>query len=170
MAGSLLLTIFSILNVVGMIIYGWILNTFDLFPGMNTLEISGLDLLILFIVTFTVTITALGLGIAITSSASDKKTAETGYNMAIAMPYAIIAVVLLINGLPTGFSPLYLIPWTHANAIMVKGLFPNSELAATFTAYIWLDILLHILIMLLFVLISFLIVIKIRGRIFMIRS
>ena len=169
-AGGLLLTIFSIMNVVGMIIYGWVLNTFDLFPGMNTLEISGLDLLILFIVTFSVTITALCLCIAITSSASDKKTAETGYNMAIAMPYAIIAVVLLINGLPTGFSPLYLIPWTHANAIMVKGLFPNSELASTFTAYIWMDILVHILVMFAFVLVSFLIVIKIRSRIFMIRS
>lgn len=165
-AGSLLFSAYAIVNSIGLKLFALTIQKFDLFPTMPPFEISVYEMLIYFIMLFLTGSTAIGLGITITSFAKTKKSAEGMYMVTIAVPYIVIAMLILITGIPSGWSALYIIPWVHGNAILTKGLFPQNDMIQLITPYAWLDIIIHILFMVFFVIISFILLLVFKDRIF----
>ncbi|MCY3413478.1 MAG: ABC transporter permease [Candidatus Heimdallarchaeota archaeon] len=169
LSGSIFLSIFSVVNIFGMLLFNFLSkviyensNVEGEFQDMN---LSFGDIMLIFLVILLVATTAYGLGIAITSAVKDSRSAGGTYNLVIAMPFAILALIILINGIPDGIHPLYLIPWTHALAILVKYLFPNSDMASKITPYIGLDIFLHAVILVAFIFLSFAISAKLQDKV-----
>jgi ABC-type Na+ efflux pump permease subunit len=165
-ASSLLLGIFSLLTSLGLYLYVFIVKQIDKFSEVGAEYPLFTDVLILFVAVWITSITGLTLGISLTSGVKDRRNVNTAYNLPVLMPFAIIAILVLMNGFPEGFSFLYLIPWTHSLAIAYKGLFPNSPQVVLLTGSMGLDMLIHVGALLLTIIICVIIAAKIQERIF----
>ena len=165
-ASSLLLGIFSLFASLGIYLYVFLVKQIDKFSEVGVEYPLFTDVLILFVAVWITSITALTLGISLTSGVKDRRNVNTAYNLPVVMPFAILAMLILMNGFPEGFSYIYLIPWTHSLGIAYKGLFPNSPQIVLLTGNIGLDMLIHFGALILTTIICVIIAAKIQERIF----
>lgn len=121
--------------------------------------------------TFMTAVLGLGLGIAVTARMKEKRVAEQTYSFAIVIPVAVIALIFLFAEVE-GLSPLYIIPWTHSFAILLKGLFPQTVGNNFITSSMTLDIVFHVVALILFIFLTLLLSSKVfdeEGSIFKLR-
>jgi ABC-type Na+ efflux pump permease subunit len=167
--GAILLSIFSIMNIMGLFIYDVVVGVTGIRDKINVMEvnITPLNIVFLFASIYLTAVVALALGISITSRIKDVRTTETSYNMVMLIPFAIIAIALLIAD-PGPYHPLFILPWPHAIAIIFKGLYPNSFLTETITGNYTFDVVIHIIVLIIYALVSIGIAafLSERGKIF----
>jgi ABC-type Na+ efflux pump permease subunit len=167
LAGMVLIGIFAFFNLIGLFIYDFIMKKVveqvdsDLVFGFDlsfrtVISILGMIILSAFI--------AIGIGISIASLTKDSRTSETAYMAVMMAPALIIGFMSLLGLLPNEWSPLHLIPWTHAIQVMNKGMFPGTYAHLTLTGSVLLDIVVHLAYLLFFVIMSIFIASKIFGR------
>jgi ABC-type transport system involved in multi-copper enzyme maturation permease subunit len=157
LAATVVVAVFSIINLIGMIMYSSIMKE-GLDRGLDIpafgLDLSISSILIMYVIMFISAFSAIGIGIAAASQAKDVRTAETTYNMIMIMPLALLGFPILIFGIPSNLNPLYLIPWTNIFAIFYKIIYPKTYESQTITNSILLDIVLHFLYLVIFVILS----------------
>ncbi len=153
---SLVLTgVFAIANIVGMLIFA------ELAKGQ--FEIGATEILAVTAVLVLTSFVATGVGISIASFAKDSKTATGYYQAVLLIPTMFVGFSTLFGGLPP-LGPIYLIPFIHSIAVLEKAMFPKTLESSSITGDIFLDIILHIIYLLVFVIASFLIAARVFDR------
>jgi len=152
LGGAILLLGFSFMNIVGLFLYKYYMDFTHYYEKVNMLQIQITlpRVFFMFCSIYLTTLVALALGIAITSRMKEVRTAETTYNFVMLIPFAIIALSVLIMD-PEPYNPIFLLPWPHSIAIIFKGMYPNSFLTNTMTGSYTGDIFIHIAFLLVYV-------------------
>ncbi len=174
LAGMVLVTIFAVMNMVGLMGFSFILGMADSAGpgGVNISEVYSIDLtfgllLLIGISMFLSAFVAIGIGISIASLTKDVRSAESLYTMLMMVPAIIVGMTSMIGGLPelsfggTGIF-LYIIPWSHAVAILQKGMYPQTYASSALTGSIATDLIFHLGYLVVVILIS----IYIASRVF----
>jgi ABC-type Na+ efflux pump permease subunit len=174
LAGMVLVTIFAVMNMVGLMGFSFILGMADSADpgGVNISEVYSFDptfglLLLIGISMFLSAFVAIGIGISIASLTKDVRSAESLYTMLMMVPAIIVGMTSMIGGLPelsfggTGIF-LYIIPWSHAVAILQKGMYPQTYASSALTGSIATDLIFHLGFLVVVILIS----IYIASRVF----
>ncbi|PWI47484.1 hypothetical protein CEE45_11760 [Candidatus Heimdallarchaeota archaeon B3_Heim] len=156
LAGMVLVSIFAVMNMVGLMGFSFILGLADS-GGSEAYNVSAmysinptLNLLLLVGITmFLSAFVAIGIGISIASLTKDVRSAESLYSMVMMVPSLIVGMTSLFGALPEqSFGGagilLYLIPWSHAIAILSKGLYPQTYASSAITGSIATDLLFHL--------------------------
>ncbi|MCK5344085.1 MAG: ABC transporter permease subunit, partial [Candidatus Heimdallarchaeota archaeon] len=156
LAGMVLVSIFAVMNMVGLVGFSFILGLADS-GGSEAYNVSAmysinptLNLLLLVGITmFLSAFVAIGIGISIASLTKDVRSAESLYSMVMMVPSLIVGMTSLFGALPEqSFGGagilLYLIPWSHAIAILSKGLYPQTYASSAITGSIATDLLFHL--------------------------
>lgn len=147
-AGLIMTGVFAIMNLVGLSLYNVIVGEEG---AINA------DLTQMIAITFVLMITsfvALGFGKVIASFSKDQKTASTVYQLIMLVPTMLVGFTTLFNGVPETLDILYLVPWVHSMAVLMKGLYPLTFANSTLFGSIGLDLLFHLGYLLLFVIIT----------------
>jgi sodium transport system permease protein len=167
-AGMGLVTIFSFMNILGLMLYQTLINQANLQTDTEVLgaavNLGPAALVSIFFMILLTSFASIGLGICIASLISDTRTAESAYTLIMMVPAMIVGFAAMYGSLPEGFSLLLLIPWTHSLLILNKGLFPQTYADYALTSSIHMDILVHIGFLLVFVAVSLYIASKLFDR------
>ncbi len=152
-AGLMLVSIFALSNVIGMLLYGAMLQFGWQFVVPDSLsenvtfqsvsesgfffDTTVLTIIVVLVAMFMTSFLSIGLGIAITSFSKDVRTAESMYQFIMMIPTFGIGLIGMFVGIPeylgTAGYLLYLIPFTHTVALINKFLFfPASPLELMF--------------------------------------
>lgn len=164
-AGMVLLAIFSVMNFVGAVVFSALIGTSNAFVAIE----PSLTLFILVAVTmFLSAFVNVGTGISIASLAKDVRSAESTYGL-LWIGAMGVGAIGMTGALPEQFFGeigifLYLLPWTHSIALLMKGLFPQTYASAALTGSIATDILLHLGYMVVFIAICLFIASKVFER------
>ena len=128
-AGMILVVVFTLMNIVGMFFYNFILAEFVPKGVQSSTTISdvlsiNLDFTSVIAISITMFLSAfisIGIGIAIASLTKDVRTSESMYNVLLMLPSLLVGLLGMFGGLPEHLGQagllLYLIPWSHASAI-----------------------------------------------------
>lgn len=157
LAGMVLIGIFTLMNIVGLFIFSALINSIGTLGGNGAAEgyaaifaiDTSLKLVILAsVMMFLSAFVAIGIGISIASLTKDVRSAESMYNMFMLLPSLAVGMITLGGGIPEqSFGGagvvLYIIPWTHALAILSKGLYPQTYASSALTGSIPLDLVFH---------------------------
>jgi len=156
LAGMVLVGIFAVMNMVGLMGFSYIMGLADSgdsgaynVSSMYSIDVSFNLLLLVGITMFLSAFVAIGIGISIASLTKDVRSAESLYSMVMMVPSLIVGMTSLFGALPEqSFGGagilLYLIPWSHAIAILSKGLYPQTYASSAITGSIATDLLLHL--------------------------
>jgi len=178
LAGMVLIGIFTIMNIVGLFIFSTLINSIGTLGGSEAAEgyastfaiDTSLTLVILASVMMLLSaFVAIGIGISIASLTKDVRSAESLYNMFMLLPSLAVGMITLGGGIPEqSFGGagviLYIIPWTHALAILTKGLYPQTYASSALTGSIPLDLVFHFGYMILLIFVFLFIASKIFER------
>jgi ABC-type Na+ efflux pump permease subunit len=156
LAGMVLVGIFAVMNMVGLIGFSFVLDLADSgdsgaynVSSMYSID-PTLDLLLLVGITmFLSAFVAIGIGISIASLTKDVRSAESLYSLVMMVPSLVVGMTSLFGALPEqSFGGagilLYLIPWSHAIAILSKGLYPQTYASSAITGSIATDLIFHL--------------------------
>ncbi|MHA2502198.1 MAG: ABC transporter permease [Candidatus Kariarchaeaceae archaeon] len=146
-AGLIMSGVFAVMNVVGIFMFNLIVGE------EGALDVSAGQLAAISFVLLLTSFVALGFGVAIASFAKDQRTASTMYQMIMLIPAMLIGFTALFNGVPETLDLLYLVPWTHSVAVLMKGLFPQTFANSTLFGSIAMDLVFHLAYLMFFVLI-----------------
>lgn len=165
-AGLGILLIFTFFNVIGVIIYGEIMkyNAKVYEDEMYNVDISGTMIISIILMILLTSFVALSIGISIASFMKNTQNAEGLYVAVMLFPAVIVGMITLMGSMPTGLTWIYIIPWMHSIAILNKGMYPSTYANSTITGAIWLDMLFHLGVLLLFALASLVIASKLFSR------
>ena len=157
LAGMVLIGIFTLMNIIGLFIFSALINSIGTLGGSEAAEgyaatfaiDTSLKLVILAsVMMFLSAFVAIGIGISLASLTKDVRSAESMYNMFMLLPSLAVGMITLGGGIPEqSFGGagvvLYIIPWTHALAILSKGLYPQTYASSALTGSIPLDLVFH---------------------------
>ena len=136
-AGMVLVGVFALMNLIGMVLYNYIITEYSNLPqNINqlssfglVLDLSPMTLVAITIAMFLSAFIAIGIGISIASLTKDVRTSESLYSTILMIPSLIVGMAGMFGGVPESFGRegvvLYIIPWSHALAIFQKILRPN---------------------------------------------
>ncbi|MCY3410545.1 MAG: ABC transporter permease [Candidatus Heimdallarchaeota archaeon] len=163
-AGVSLMGLFSLANIVG-------LNFFKIMvSNAQQEEISSMgtaltpELIALVSASmFLSGLVSIGLGIAIVSMVNDVKAAENVYVFSMMVPAIAVVSLVMSGGLPESIWP-YLIPWSNTLAILIKLLYPVTYEYSMLSSSMGLDIVLHFLYLIVFMIVSLIIAGKMFNR------
>ncbi len=154
LAGMVLVSIFAVMNMVGLLGFSFVISLADTGSEFNAAEMYAIDptVIMLFLIGLTMFLSAfvsIGIGISIASLTKDVRSAESLYSMVMLLPSMIVGMSSMFGSLPEeSFGGagivLYLIPWSHAIAILSKGLYPQTYASSAITGSIPGDLLLHL--------------------------
>ncbi|MHA1975441.1 MAG: ABC transporter permease [Candidatus Hodarchaeales archaeon] len=154
LAGMVLVSIFAVMNMIGLLGFSFVLGLGDTGGDFNTAELYTIDpsLILLVLIGVTMFLSAfvsIGIGISVASLTKDVRSAESLYSMIMLLPSMIVGMSAMFGSLPEqSFGGagivLYLIPWSHAIAILSKGLYPQTYAKTAITGSIPLDLLFHL--------------------------
>ncbi|MFW9928231.1 MAG: ABC transporter permease [Candidatus Thorarchaeota archaeon] len=127
-AGMILVSIFAIMNIVGMFLYNRIIGSL---PNTSTqsefslvIDLNPITIIAITLAMFLSAFVGIGIGISIASLTKDVRTSESIYNTGLMIPSMLIGVIGLAGGTPESYGTagylLYLIPWSHTLAIFQK--------------------------------------------------
>lgn len=157
-AGMVLVSIFAIMNLVGMALFGFIMSEFT--PTTNGIEeadtLLSLDLSVtaipaITLVMFLSAFISIGIGVALASLTKDVRTSESMYSTLLMIPSLIVGMLGMFSGVPEAISNepavllLYIIPWSHTLAIFHKMMRPQYyNVKALFGPNnLWMDFIFH---------------------------
>jgi ABC-2 type transport system permease protein len=146
-AGLLMTLVFAVMNLIGLMLFNLIVGE-DLAIDVNAGQMAAIS----FVLVLT-SFVALGFGITIASFAKDQKTASTMYQLIMLIPTMLVGFTTLFNGVPDSFDTLYIVPWTHSMAVLMKGLYPQTYANSTLLGSVGIDLIFHLGYLLLFVVI-----------------
>lgn len=156
-AGTVLISIYSIVNVFGMLIFRALVTSSEAeFVQALGESLTNEMILVITLSIFLSALVSMGVGIAVVSRVSDTKSAEGIYMGVMMVPAMYVGFVALSDGLSTSL-PYYLIPWSNTIGILMKSMYPKTFEYAAITNSIGLDVILHIAYLLVFIVISLLI-------------
>ena len=155
LAGMVLIGIFAVMNMVGLLGFSFVLGLADTGSnGFNVAKMYAIDPSIVMLILIGVTMflsafVSIGIGISIASLTKDVRSAESLYSMIMLLPAMVVGMTSMFGSLPEeAFGGagivLYLIPWSHATAILSKGLYPQTYASSTLTGTIATDLLFHL--------------------------
>ena len=155
LAGMVLVGIFAVMNMVGLLGFSFILDMassggnggydvsamYSIDPTLNLLLLVGITM-------FLSAFVAIGIGISVASLTKDVRSAESLYSLVMMVPSLVVGMTSLFGALPEqSFGGagilLYLIPWSHAIAILSKGLYPQTYASSAITGSIATDMIFH---------------------------
>ncbi len=154
LAGMVLISIFTLMNIVGLLLFSTIIGFVssnagaDAYASVFAIEASVQLIFLVSVVMFLSAFVAIGIGISIASLTKDVRSAESMYNMLMMLPAIAVGMVGMFGGIPEqAFGGagvvLYIIPWSHALAILNKGLYPKTYESVCLTGSIPLDLAFH---------------------------
>jgi ABC-type transport system involved in multi-copper enzyme maturation permease subunit len=155
LAGLVLVGIFAIMNIFGLVLFSTLINAIgssnagaEEYSSVFAINPDPTMMLLVVLMMFLSAFVAIGIGISLASLTKDVRSAESMYSMFMYLPAIGVGMIGLIGGLPEqAFGEvgllLYLIPWTHATAILSKGLYPKTYESNALTGSIPLDLVLH---------------------------
>lgn len=155
LAGLVLVGIFAIMNIFGLLLFSAMINFIgngnegaEEYSAVFAIDPNPTMILLVVLMMFLSAFVAIGIGISLASLTKDVRSAESMYTMFMYLPAIGVGMIGLIGGLPEQtFGEigllLYLIPWTHAFAILSKGLYPKTFESSALTGSIPLDLVLH---------------------------
>jgi ABC-type transport system involved in multi-copper enzyme maturation permease subunit len=155
LAGLVLVGIFTIMNIFGLFLFSAMINTIgsgnegaEEYSAVFAIDPNLTMMVLIVLMMFLSAFVAIGIGISLASLTKDVRSAESMYTMVMYLPAIGVSMIGLIGGLPEqAFGEigliLYLIPWTHAFAILSKGLYPKTFESSTLTGSIPLDLVFH---------------------------
>jgi ABC-type Na+ efflux pump permease subunit len=154
LAGMVLISIFAVMNMIGLFAFSFVLSLGDTGGEFNTAEMYSIEpslimLLLIGLTMFLSAFIAIGFGISIASLTKDVRSAESMYSMVMMLPSLVVGMSSMFGSLPEeSFGGagifLYIIPWSHAIAILFKGMYPQTYASSTLTGSIATDLLFHI--------------------------
>ena len=156
LAGMVLVAIFAIMNMVGLVGFSFVMGLADSgdsgafnVSAMYSIDITFNLLLLVGITMFLSAFVAIGIGISVASLTKDVRSAESLYSLVMMVPSLVVGMTGLFGALPEqSFGGagilLYLIPWSHAIAILSKGLYPQTYASSALTGSIATDLLFHL--------------------------
>ena len=154
LAGMVLVSIFAVMNMIGLLIFSFILGSSDSSGEFSTADLYSIDpsftlLILIGITMFLSAFVAIGIGISIASLTKDVRSAESLYSMTMMLRSLIVGMTSMFGSLPEeSFGGagilLYLIPWSHAIAILSKGLYPQTYAASAMFGSITADLIFHL--------------------------
>jgi ABC-type transport system involved in multi-copper enzyme maturation permease subunit len=161
-AGMVLVSVFSLMNLVGMFLYNFIIESISEGPISGSGVSLAIDLNLVTITAITIAMflsafIAIGFGISIASLSKDVRTSESLYSFIIMIPSLIIGMVGMFGGVPESFGEvgfiLYIIPWSHSLSIFQKIMRPEFyNVKAIFgVGNLWIDLLFHIFVLVLMI-------------------
>ncbi|MHA1450897.1 MAG: ABC transporter permease, partial [Candidatus Hodarchaeales archaeon] len=155
-AGMVLVSIFAVMNIIGMMIYASFTSSFysdiSAISGTDSIGMSiEVNLVVLVAITISMFLSSfisIGIGIAVASLAKDVRTSESAYTTLLILPTVVVGMIGMFSGVPeeAGMTILYLIPWSHSLAIFTKVLRPGYYGAKSLLGLgLWPDIIFHVL-------------------------
>jgi len=154
LAGMVLLTVFAVMNLVGLLGFSWLLSSQLADNDIGTSAMFSMDisiwlLLLVAITMFLSAFVSIGIGISVASLTKDVRSAESLYTLTMLIPSMAVGITGMFGALPEdAFGGagifLYIIPWAHSLALLSKGLYPQTYASSTLTGSIPTDILLHV--------------------------
>ncbi len=154
LAGMVLVSIFAVMNMIGLLGFSYVVGMADTGGEFSTAELYAIDasvilLLLIGITMFLSAFVSIGIGISVASLTKDVRSAESLYTMVMLLPSMLVGMSAMFGSLPEeSFGGagmlLYLIPWSHAIAILSKGLYPQTYSASAITGSIPTDLLFHL--------------------------
>ncbi|MCY3413479.1 MAG: ABC transporter permease subunit [Candidatus Heimdallarchaeota archaeon] len=166
LAGIIIICLFAVSNIVGLLLFGLMMNTAEEIDGADFLAID-VNLQLISAVVLMVMLTAfvaLGIGISLASIAKDTQSAEGTYVAVMLLPAIIVGMTAMLGSFPEGLTWMYIIPWMHSIAILNKGMYPETYSTYAITGSIMGDMFLHFGYLFLFVAASLFIASKLFGR------
>ncbi len=155
LAGMVLVGIFAVMNMVGLLGFSFILDMagsggsegYDV-SAMYSIDPTIELLLLIGLTMFLSAFVAIGIGISVASLTKDVRSAESLYSLVMLVPSLVVGMTSIFGALPEqSFGGagilLYLIPWSHAIAILSKGLYPQTYASSAITGSIETDLLFH---------------------------
>ncbi len=165
LAGMVIVGVFSIMNLVGLGMFSLMLESAaSESADVMTVEITMTMAVAVTLMMFLSSFVAIGIGISVASLAKDSRTAETAYMMVMLVPAMIVGMTAMFGGVPETWTWMYLIPWTHSIALLIKGMYPQTYASTALTGSITADLFLHFGCLLAYVLISLFVASKIFDR------
>ena len=154
LAGMVLISIFTLMNIVGLLLFSTIIGFVssnvgaDAYASVFAIEASVQLIVLVSAMMFLSAFVAIGIGISIASLTKDVRSAESMYQMFMMLPAIAVGMVGMFGGIPEqAFGGagvvLYIIPWSHALAILNKGLYPKTYESVCLTGSIPLDLAIH---------------------------
>ncbi|MHA1945057.1 MAG: ABC transporter permease subunit [Candidatus Hodarchaeales archaeon] len=155
LAGMVLVGIFAVMNMVGLVGFSFVMGLADSGDSgaynVSAMYSIDLTLTLLLLVGFTMFLSAfvaIGIGISVASLTKDVRSAESLYSLVMMVPSLVVGMTSLFGALPEqSFGGagilLYLIPWSHAIAILSKGLYPQTYASSAITGSIATDLIFH---------------------------
>ncbi|MFW9853685.1 MAG: ABC transporter permease subunit [Candidatus Thorarchaeota archaeon] len=175
-AGMVLVGIFSLMNIVGLGMFAFLLSSQvtagqigDSYSSVFSIDF-GLNLIMLVALTmFLSAFVSMGIGISVASLTKDVRSSESLYNLTMLLPSLLVGMTGLFGALPEeSFGGagilLYIIPWSHAMAILSKGLYPQTYGSRALTGSIATDLLFHLGYLVIVILICLFIASKVFDR------
>ena len=154
LAGMVLVSIFAVMNMIGLLGFSFVIGMADTGGEFSTAEMYAIDpslimLLLIGITMFLSAFVSIGIGISVASLTKDVRSAESLYSMVMLLPAMLVGMTSMFGSLPEeSFGGagmiLYLIPWSHAIAILSKGLYPQTYASSAITGSIPTDLLFHL--------------------------
>jgi ABC-type transport system involved in multi-copper enzyme maturation permease subunit len=176
LAGLVLVGIFSLMNIVGLFLFSTMIDIIgrsnagaEEYSAVFAIDPDPTMMLLVVLMMFLSAFVAIGIGISLASLTKDVRSAESMYSMFMYLPAIGVGMIGLIGGLPeqafgdVGYL-LYIIPWTHATAILSKGLYPKTFEGSALTGSIPLDLVLHFSYLIVVILICLFIASKVFER------
>ena len=174
LAGMVLVGIFAVMNMVGLMGFSFIMELADSggseaynVSAMYSIDLTFGLMLLIGITMFLSAFVAIGIGISIASLTKDVRSAESLYSMVMMIPAMIVGMTSMFGGVPEqSFGGagifLYIIPWSHAIAILQKGMYPQTYASSALTGSIPTDLIFHLGYLVVVILIS----IYVASRVF----
>ncbi|MHA2107372.1 MAG: ABC transporter permease [Candidatus Hodarchaeales archaeon] len=174
LAGMVLVSIFAVMNMIGLLGFSFVISLADTGAEFNAAEMYAIEpsiimLLLIGITMFLSAFVSIGIGISIASLTKDVRSAESLYSMVMLLPSMLVGMSSMFGSLPEeSFGGagivLYLIPWSHAIAILSKGLYPQTYASSAITGSIPTDLLFHLGYLVLIILIALFIASRVFER------
>ncbi|MFX0207642.1 MAG: ABC transporter permease [Candidatus Hodarchaeota archaeon] len=155
LAGLVLVGIFALMNIVGLFLFSAMIDIIgqsnagaEEYSAVFAIDPNPVMMVLVVLMMFLSAFVAIGIGISLASLTKDVRSAESMYSMFMYLPAIGVGMIGLIGGLPeqafgeVGYL-LYLVPWTHATAILSKGLYPKTFESSALTGSIPLDLVVH---------------------------
>jgi hypothetical protein len=149
-----LISIFAVMNMIGLLGFSFVLSLGETGGGYSAAEMYAIEpsvimFLLIGLTMFLSAFIAIGFGISVASLTKDVRSAESMYSMVMLLPSMIVGLTSMFGSLPEeSFGGagifLYIIPWTHAIAILQKGLYPQTYASSALTGSITTDLIFHV--------------------------
>ena len=176
-AGMVLVVIFTLMNIIGMFFYNYLLTNFTTTSNNSSTSVSDIlsinldptSVIAISVTMFLSAFISIGIGISIASLTKDVRTSESMYNLLLMLPSLLVGMLGLYGGLPENQGEagllLYIIPWSHASAIFQEVSRPDYYNVKSLLGFgLVPDILFHLVVLIIMIVIILYIATKIFER------